>query len=185
MNTPKNNYRLITFNVLAGLILVFIQEGFLTGLPFGLASLNLALVALIFILVFTDLEIAFYWAVGLGFLLDLFTFYPFGVHLLSFGLTLLATFLLLEKFFTNRSLYSFLALVAAASVFYQLFLLITAGLINLFTGSAGIDLGLNFWLFAGRELIFNLAAGIAVYYFQNFLSNRLKPVFLQKSNVNF
>jgi len=185
MNASKNNYRLLIFNVLAALILVFIQQGLLTGLPFGLASLNLPLVALIFILVFTDLKTAFYWAVGLGFLLDLFTFYPFGAHLLSFSLTLLVVFLLLEKFFTNRSLYSFLALITAASVFYQLFLLITAGLINLFTGAAGVDLGINFWLFAGRELVFNLTAAIAIYYFQNFLSNRLKPVFLQKSNVNF
>jgi len=184
MDTPKNNYQLITFNVLAALILVFIQEGFLTGLPFGLASLNLTLIVLVFILVFTDLEAAFYWAIGLGFILDLFTFYPFGVHLLSYGLTLLATFLLLEKFVTNRSLYSFLALITAASVFYQVFIVLISSLINLFSTSAGMDFGINYWMFAGRELVFNLAAAIAIYYFQNFLSNRLKPVFLQKSNVN-
>jgi rod shape-determining protein MreD len=180
MNTPKNNYRLIIFNVLAALILVFIQVGFLTGLPFGLASLNLVLVALVFILVFTGLETAFYWAIGLGFLLDLFTFYPFGSHLISFSLTLLAVFLLLEKFFTNRSLYSFLALVTAASVFYQLFLLAASGLIDVFSGTPGIASEMNFWLAAGRELALNLAVAIAIYYFQNFLSNRLKPVFLQK-----
>ena len=181
MNQPKNNYRLIIFNVIAALILIFVEQGFMTGLPFGLASLNLALLAIIFILVFTNLRIAFYWAIGLGFLLDLFTFYPFGSHLFSFSLTLLMSYLLLEKFFTNRSLYSFLALVLAASVFYQIFLLASASLINLFTAGTGVDPVSNFRLFAGRELIFNLAAAVAIYYFQNFLSNRLKPVFLQKS----
>jgi len=182
MSLTKNNYRLLAFNFLAALVLIFMQQGFLTGLPFNLYSLNMALIALVFILVFTNLEVAFYWAIGLGFLSDLFTFYPFGSHLLSFSLTLLATFFFLEKFFTNRSLYSFLALLTAASVIYQLLLVLTAALFNLLTGAAGAALGLNFWLFAGREVAFNLAAGIAVYYFQNFFSNRLKPVFLKKTH---
>lgn len=182
MNNRKKNYRLIIFNTIALLILVFIQLGFLTGLPLRLANLNLTLVALVFILVLTDLEVAFYWAIGFGFFSDLFSFYPFGSQLLSFCLTLSVIDFLLDKFFTNRSFYSFLALITAATVIYNILLLLIGGLLNLISGAAKLDSVANFWIAAGSELVYNLVAAAIIYYLQNYLSNRLKPVFLQKYN---
>src|SRR6056297_2115887 len=83
--------------------------------------LNLGLIILIFVLELSGFYWGLGWALGLGFFYDIFYFQTFGVFLLSFLLVALLSQFLLAKFFTNRSLYSYLALIVSAIIFLELF----------------------------------------------------------------
>ncbi|MCK4554231.1 hypothetical protein KAU19_04685, partial [Candidatus Parcubacteria bacterium] len=72
-------YSKIIINIILILSLVIIQLSFISGLPAGLNNLNLILVILIFILALINLDLAVWWTVGAGLLLDMFSFTPFGV----------------------------------------------------------------------------------------------------------
>lgn len=159
--------------------LVLAQTSVVSGLP-GLASnLNLVLVVLIFILGFLSFDLAIWWAVGGGFLLEVFSFLPFGAYLLSLSLTLMIANFLLNYFFTNRSLYSFLALTGLATVIYGLIINFFVLIFIKINSSAAIAAG-NFWSFRPGQIGFNLLSAFIIYYIIHFLGRNLKPVFLIK-----
>ncbi|MBU0647408.1 hypothetical protein KJ809_03245, partial [Patescibacteria group bacterium] len=115
-------FKKIIYNIVLIISLVIFQISFINSLPAGLDNLNLILVVLIFILSLVNLDYALAWTIGLGWLLSIFLFVPFGMHLISLFLTIVFSNLLLANFFTNRSLYSFLALTGLATIIYEFFL---------------------------------------------------------------
>jgi len=167
----------IITNIILIIGLAVIQISFISGLPGAAGNLNLALVVLIFILGFGSFNFAWWWALGLGYLLEIFSFLPFGVLLISLVLAVVISQLLLNYFFTNRSLYSFLALTGLATVVYRLIIyllvLVLAGE-NLFVLTAG-----EFWLTLLGQLGFNLLAALFIFYLLHFLGRNFKPVFLK------
>ena len=60
-------YSKVLINIILMLSLAMIQISFIAGLPAGLNNFNLVLVVLVFILILTDLNLAAWWAIGLGF----------------------------------------------------------------------------------------------------------------------
>ncbi len=179
----KNNYKKIIFNLLAIMFLVFCQVGFLSALPLGLSDLNLALVSIIFILAMTDQKNALSFSLGVGLLMDIFSFQPFGVHLLSFAATVTVLQLLLSRYFTNRSFYTFLALAFSATVVYQAAIMASQ---RFFSFVSPVEIaGLDRQLLAGfgRALVFNLLFSAVLFYALNFFTNRFKTVFLSKSHA--
>jgi len=119
-------YSKIILNIILILSIVIIQLSFISGLPAQLNNLNLILVILIFILGLINLDLAVWWVIGAGILLDMFYFMPFDLYLVCLSLTIIITNFLLTNFFTDRSLYSFFALVGLATVVYGI-LLTSAG----------------------------------------------------------
>lgn len=107
---------------LVSLILIFIIEQALI-LPLD-ARLNFWPTVLIFTLLIFDLKKALAWALGAGFLLDLYSFLPFGSYLAYFFLIMLLLYFLTKNFLTNRSLVSLLILnlIACASFLALLFI---------------------------------------------------------------
>ncbi|MDP2736645.1 MAG: hypothetical protein Q8O59_02540, partial [bacterium] len=155
------------------------QIALISGLPGIASNLNLALVVLIFILGFSSFNFAVPWTIGLGFLLEIFSFLPFGTYLFSLSLTIIVANFLLNYSFTNRSLYSFLALTGIATIIYELiinfFILIFVEM-NL---AALITAG-NFWFSILEQIGMNLLLTFIIYYIVYFLGRSLRPVFLIK-----
>jgi hypothetical protein len=156
-----------------------LQLAFISGLPGWLSSLNLVLVVLIFILGFADFNFAIWWSLGAGPMLELYSFLPYGAYLVSLCLTIIIANFLLNYFFTNRSLYSFLALAALATFAYELIinfisLIIIPVSIYFFWAS------LNFWVYLLEQLCLNLLFTLIIYYLVHYLGSNLRPVFLIK-----
>ncbi|NTW22003.1 hypothetical protein HGA34_00475 [Candidatus Falkowbacteria bacterium] len=166
---------------LAALLLVFLQLGFVSGLPDGARGVDLIMIFLLILLVVTDLKTAFILTVLCGYFMDSFSFQPFGVYLISYSLTVLVAYFFLVSFFTNRSQYSFLALVGLSTLFYGLFLRISDAVFSLSLGQAphyamSIEGGLGL----AARLALNLLVALLSFQFVNFASHRLKPVFIFK-----
>ena len=174
----------IFVNLFLIVLLALVQISFINSLPKVASSLNLILIILIFLLILTNFKLALIWAVSLGYLLDLFSFYPFGIYLVSLSLTIVIAHFLLTNFFTNRSLYSFLALVAIATINYEIFINSITYLINLTSSNTSsyqiINFNYHFWQIKCWELGSNLLITIFLFYLISFIGKSLRPVFLAK-----
>lgn len=167
----------IITNIILIISLAAAQISLISGLPGPAGNFNLILVILIFILGFSGFALAAYWAVGLGFLLEVFSFLPFGAYLFSLSFTVIIANFLLNYFFTNRSLYSFLALTGLASVIYEL---IINFFVLIFIEANSVAAG-NLWLSGSERLGENILLAFIIYYVIHFLGRNFKPVFLIKS----
>ena len=158
--------------------LSMIQLSFISGLPFFANKINLILVTLVFILMLKSFKMAAWWAIGLGLFLDIYSFSVFGIYLISLFLVILVGNFLLVNFFTDRSLYSFLAMTFFIFIFYN----IIVHLLTYLTGeSIKIIFHQDFWINFGQQIIINLLITLFLFYLVNFMSKRLKPVFLSRS----
>jgi hypothetical protein len=156
-----------------------LQISLISGLPGMTANLNLVLVILIFILGFSGFDFAILWAVSIGFLFEIFSFLPFGAYLLALSLTIVVANFLLNHFFTNRSLYSFLALTGLATIIYGLIINFFV-LIFVEAKSFSSMAGGNFFVSMLEQIGLNFLATFIIYYIIYFLGRNLKPVFLVK-----
>ena len=174
-------YSKIIINALSIIGLVVVQVSFINALPALFNNLNLVLVVLILILWLGNFNLTLWWSISAGTLLDIYSFMPFGIYLISLLATILLANFLLSNFFTNRSLYSFLALTLFAFIWYE-FLLYFIGYLAAFLSREEfiLNLNLNFWLNELSQLIINLLLVLVIFYVSNFAGSRLKPVFLFK-----
>ena len=171
-------YIKIILNILLIMALAVVQLSFVSGLPGWLKFLNLILIALVFVLAVADLKLALWWGLGAGLLLDIFSFQPFGIYMVCLGLTLLAANFLSKNFFTDRSLYSFFALIFFSSFIFEFFFIFLNYLAQPSGGGEVAFLNYNFWSSFLKQTIVNLAAVAVIFYALNFISKRLRPVFL-------
>jgi len=174
-------YSKIFLNILSILFLSFLELSFVSALPSVFSDLNLALLALVMVLLLWDFNIALWWALAFGVIFDIYSFLPFGIFSVSFFVSIVITNFFLRNFFTNRSPYSFLALVFLEIVFFELFLnLGTLVFNNIFLGGYGLEGGFVFWKDKLYLLAVNLPAALIIFYLVNFITRRLKPVFIMK-----
>ena len=175
----KKYWRFIFYFLLVW-VLVITQIGFINSLPYGWNRIDLIIWGLILFLFFFDYKVTLGLALGMGFLLDIFSFEFFGIYLLTLFLTVLISEFLLNNFFTNRSTYSFLALTFFTTLFYNFtfYLLVYVG--RFLEDKAFFLFTANFWLGLSLEIIWS---SVFVWFFfmvMNLTTNRLKPVFLDK-----
>lgn len=168
-------------NLLLPFLLSVVQLSFINSLPVWLDSGNLVLVILLFVLAFSGLSRAWLWAIVSGAILDVYSFSPFGMNIAGLFLAVAAAFFLLTYVFTNRSLYSFLAITAVISVIHSLSL----AAIIFFAGGTANDslpqLDSGYWHQFGSGIILNMFAALVIFYLINSISRRLQPVFILKS----
>jgi len=169
----------IITNIILIIGLGVVQISLVSGLPGMASNLNLALVVLIFILGFSGFNLTAFWTVGLAFLLEIFSFLPFGAYLISLSLTVIIASWLLNYFFTNRSLYSFLALIALSTVIYDLLMNFFI-LIFIEINFTAYILDSGFWFSILEQIGLNLFLTFIIYYIIYFLGKGLRPVFLIK-----
>jgi rod shape-determining protein MreD len=177
-------YTKVIINIILIFALVSIRLSFISALPGWFNSFNLILAIIIFILALGSLKLALWWAIGAGVLLDIFSFSPFGVFLISLCLAVVIVNFLLTNFFTNRSLYSFFALIIFFTLFYEFILNIVFYFLRLISSEAAFFmLNINFWKNLSTQIVLNLIAVLIIFYAINFASNRLKPAFLAKNKI--
>ncbi|MFH1173479.1 MAG: hypothetical protein V1692_03030, partial [bacterium] len=113
----------IIINILIVIILVIFQVGLIPALPYPLNNFPLVLGWLIFLAVILDFKSALGQVLGIGFLLEIFSVYPYGLLMASLFLIIVLIRWLFNQFFTNRSYYSLLFLGFIGIIFYQLLIL--------------------------------------------------------------
>ncbi len=162
------------------LIAVFFQLSLVNSLPYVYSRINLILLALILFLFFFDFRKVIFLALGLGLLMDIFSFQFFGFYSLTLFLTVFLADFLLANWFTNRSAYSFLALTFFTTLFYN-FVLYFLFYLSAFLSDGKFFLWqANFWQGLGLELAWNLGIVFLFFWVMNLTTTKLKPVFLDK-----
>jgi rod shape-determining protein MreD len=159
-------------------IIFAIQTALINGLPEAF-HFNLILVFIIVVLLTLGRDEALWFSIGFGFLHDLYFVDYFGANIIILTSMVFFASLLLARFFTNKSAYSFLALALFGSIFYDLFFyIINFVYTRMLSGKqAGISFEINFEI---MRIFLNLIATLILFYIINYFSNRMKPVFLIK-----
>lgn len=180
----SKKYLKALFHVLVVSLLFVVQKGFLSGVfAFG-GNLNLIIVFLIYLLVFSKFELAIFYTMLLVVLYELFSFYFPGAYLFSFLAMLIVANFLLVNFFTNRSLYSVVALTFFSTLVFTLTFYSQVAIYNyLFAAEKSV---FNLIIFAKVEtigLILNLLCALLAFYLLNFISKKVQPTFLLRTSI--
>ena len=172
--------RWLAYAVFFSLIAIF-HSSFISALPPFFSAINLSLILLLFVLLFTNLNTALITSVLLGFWLDISTFSFFGLNSFSLFISILAVNFLLTNWLTNRSLYSFLALSVIGTIVYNFLFYI---LLFFWQGSIGANIfflfSASFWTSLLWQIIWSAAFMLLFFNLANSLSKHLKPFFLEK-----
>jgi hypothetical protein len=173
----KTIIRLSAFIFFASLVAIF-QASLISAWPSFFGQINLVLIVLIFTLFFFGSEIALWLVLIFGLWLGLIYFQFFAFFLIILLVTALLAQVLLKNWLTNRSLYSFLALILTATVVYNF---LTAILFYLFLAPAGYFFLVNadFWLALLYQGGWSLAFALLLYHLSTALTKRLQPFFLE------
>jgi len=178
-------YLKIFLNFILVIFLSIIHFSFMGNLPFNLFNINIILVAIIFTLALSDLKYALWQVVGFGFIFDIYSFLPFGIYLISLSTSVLLINFLLKRFFTNRSLYSFCALIIFFTIFYEFIFNFFVYMFSILRENIIFFIFYkDFWVNVFFQIIFNLLAVFFIFYILNLFSDKLKPVFLLKKRNN-
>ncbi len=172
-------YARIALNLFLIFCVFLLQLGFISGLPLYLNSLNLILIFLVFLLETKTFKIPFIWAFTAGFLMDLYYFNIPGNYLFSLLISLFLMNFLLKNFFTNRSLYSYLALIFFGNLIFKIIWYFYNFVLS-FILKNNVAYTFNF-LFFKKELIslgINILAVAIGFYIISFIGSNFKPVFL-------
>lgn len=164
------------------IVLTFIaQTGFISGLPWFFSSANLALVCLVFILVFDEANLSLFWLALLGFLLESVSFLPFGSIIFPLSGAVFFAHLLMSSFFTNRSLYSLIFIVTLTTLVNEIILLFYNWFYNFFSGGY-FFLTFNYFLWQKllAQILLNSLLMVIIFYTVNLLNPKLKPFILNR-----
>ncbi|MCK5211481.1 hypothetical protein KAJ89_02145 [Candidatus Parcubacteria bacterium] len=171
-------YKIIINFFLIGFLVIF-QLSFIRTLPGWFMYLDIIIVFLVYIVSLAQPRTIWWWIIGTGMLLDFLAFTPFGFHLLGVSVMAVVVYYLKNSYFTNRSLYSFLALTVSATLSYGLL----RGLLNIISALA-LSMPLEvftsqfFWLAQGRVIIMNLIFSVLFFYLITIFTKRYRPVFI-------
>jgi hypothetical protein len=175
----KKIFSFLIFLSLAA-FLALVQFSLISFLPWPWSNLDIILIAIIFSCLMVSRDRVWFLALAAGFFIDVFSFHPFGLSLLSLFLSAVIMYFVLENVLTNRSLYSFLLLsiigITAEAFIFNILLVIFD-----WSGSSGrlFLFSATFW----ESLAWSLALGVfLVALFFNLLalaSRRLQPFFLK------
>ena len=165
---------IIVFSLLAlfQISFPFLWEGMIS-------ELNLLPILLVSLLFFYNSKTALFAALMSGFWLDLFSFSFFGLHLISFVISIFVVDRMLYSWFTNRSIYSYVIV----NILFVVLYLLTSSLLFYFSYIGRTTLSLfNSGFFS--SLVFNIAWSLILSFLAfspfSLLTKNLRPVFLEK-----
>jgi hypothetical protein len=172
-------YSRIIFNFLLILAVSVVQLSLFSVLPRPFDSISIVVIALVFILIMGEIELALWWALGMGTMLDFYSALPFGTNIIALSATAFLLNFLLTYYLTNRSLYSFITMTALAVIANGIFKSLITTLFDVYRGNGFI---FNYsWALVSFELkaiLANIVMMIILFYFTNLIGQWLKPVFL-------
>lgn len=160
-------------------IFFIIQLSVANSLDGFFSGINFILFYLVYVFIFYDLKTSLIFGLLSGFLLDLFSFHFFGVYSFSIIITIFIANFLLLNFFTNKSIYSFLALGLFFCFFYYF---ISSFLIylNYWGQDSYVWFNSVFFLNFFKELFFISLAILFSFYFLGIDSEKGKKIVWSK-----
>jgi len=177
-------YWRLLFNLFLIFILGIVQVAFVSALPFWLKNINLLIIFLVFILSLRGFMFGFWWTAGMAFILEIFSFLPFGVYFFSLISAFFLANFLLTNYFTNRSLYSYLALTLASLFTYQVLLYsLNYGLHYFLQEDFILNLDKSFLADKLEMFLVNILVVVLFFYIYNFISKNFQPVFLVRGQI--
>ena len=124
-----NGYVILFLHLIALFFVVILQTSAIQGLDF-LYNINVIYYISIVFIFYNRLDRAVLWTIFGGFLMDIFSSYPFGIMSVTFSLSVLLVYVLYSKVFTNRSAYSLFLLLLSGIFINNLILVILLGIYN-------------------------------------------------------
>jgi cell shape-determining protein MreD len=130
------------------------------------------------------LEKSLAWALAAGILLDMHSFYFYGLNTISLFTALIIANLALTKFFTNRSVYSYILLTIISLALFDFIKMGLVFLLNFFTKNIFYQevFSLNYLASLGYKLLFGTVIIFGSFYFMNYYSRKMKSFFLMPKN---
>ncbi len=171
----------VLFIIFFVFLLSSFQVGLVSSLPLGLNHVNMALVLLVVLLALFPYKYILMLSFALGIIFDLYSFSPFGVNILTFIITLSLANFLLNNFFTDRSLRSFIALIFFSSFLNYFLSILFINFIYFMLGEVVILVNRNIFYIFLKEAGYNIALTIILFSTLHYFSNNFKPVFLIKA----
>jgi hypothetical protein len=142
-----------------------------------LSFLNLPLVVLLLISFISNKKTVALWFISMAFVMDIWSFEWFGANILIYTIVLIITFLALNNFLTNKSLYSYLFLLILASLIFDFYWTVV------FIWPSPMVITKSEWILELKKITANLSAGIIIYYVANFLGHSLQSVVLVRRKI--
>jgi len=173
--------------ILLHLFLVFlavtIEVGVFKKMVFPFNQVTIILPVVIYLMVVFNLNYGLWWAVAGGFLLDLFSVFPFGSSAVGLVVAVAAMHKLFIRFFTNRSLYSLMFLTMLGTLIYKC-VTICLSFIPIILGEGMRLFYFNLYFFKNflALTIANIFVVSLMFFITNLLSKRLKPVYVSIRN---
>ncbi|HZJ40992.1 MAG TPA: hypothetical protein VFD16_01875 [Candidatus Saccharimonadales bacterium] len=164
------------------LVAANLQFAFISSLPGAFNQINIGLILLIFILFFFGAKASLLFIFSFGFLMDIFSFQFFGFYFICLATAALVSYLILENWLTNKSLYSFWVLFLVATLAYNLSAVILAFLTVNFQGMPGLFM-LSFWRNVFYQSAWNILAAALFFNISVVLAKRFQPFFLEKKGT--
>lgn len=171
-------------DALAVVFFSLVQTSFIVVFPWPFNYFNLVLSLLIFFTVIINYRRALWFALITGFILDLFSSSLFGTLTITMIFTAIILNALFKNFFTNRSFYSLIILGLIGNAVYDLLLLAFNFLFFVFGVANNLEKFLSsdniFGL--GWQAVFNLCFLAIMFFSFNFLSKKMKSVFIAEDS---
>ncbi len=172
--------QLIT-STLSFLLLAVLQFFFINSLPGFWQHFNLGVIVLSFILFLFGLRPALYFILIFGFFLDIFSFQFFSFNILVLLATLMVAYFFLNSLFTNKSIYSFWAIIFINTIVYNI---LVAVIIYLASGLQVqfLMFRVSFWESVLWQFLWGLISSALLFNFFVNLITKYKPFFLEKTS---
>ncbi|NQU83298.1 MAG: hypothetical protein HQ536_01160 [Parcubacteria group bacterium] len=160
-------------------LLVVYEATFVQVFDHPLSYLDVVLSVIIYLTVVFNLNLALWWSVVAGFLVDLYSLLPFGTTIFALIITAFVIRYLFITFFTNRSLYSLLLVGALGTLVYKIIIFGASFLPFLFDrGYQIFSLDFNVVKAAFLSIVLNLIFLAVIFYLTNLFSKRLKSAYV-------
>lgn len=163
-------------------IAVFIgQISFVSSLPWPLFYFNFIIITLVALLLVADFTAVSWAALLSAVLLDIYSADFFGLNVISLLGAAIITYFSLLKFFTNRSLYSFIFLTLIATLSYEIIKTSLQWSAHFIRGNSQTQFIFSRYNFMhwGYEAAANIFAILIIFYLINYFSRRLKAFFIR------
>jgi hypothetical protein len=167
--------RKLIAHLLVSLFIAVIDRSFAGAIGGPLSGMNLSLLVIIWTIMLFGLESGLLRALSLGLFSGLYSFMPFGVVLAGLIISTFIAHFLFVSFFTNRSLYALVAVLACAIAVFEMTQFPFYGY-DLLEKAGALDKFWYFFKFLGTPLAVNLVIAAVSFQLFNFLSVRYKPI---------
>jgi len=162
------------------ILLVIAQVSFIPALPFPFFNINIIIIGLTIFLILNNLENSLVLGVLVGVFLDLHSFHFFGLNILSIATALILTYLFSAKFFTNRSVYSFVFLANITLFIFEFTRFLLIFLFIFFTQGTFYQeiIYTNYFTSLIYKFLFSIIITFISFYSINYYSKKMKSFFI-------